>query len=438
MSRSSSRSRFSSMTIAEIKTIVDGIDSASDPALKRLEKDGRQGVRKLVVARRRHLQRAAAEHERLDGLLELERRFWSNGAEHVAGIDEVGRGCLAGPVVVAAVILPCETVIDGLDDSKRLKPEQREDLYEVISSAAMAVGTGWVGAEEIDKINILEASMAAMRTALAALRPQPQVVLVDGNRLPGSGLQEHPVVDGDARSMSIAAASVLAKVDRDRRMVELDEIHPGYGFAGNKGYGSADHLEALRRLGPCPLHRRSFGPVADLIGRNESDSYRIFAEGIDGCADVAELARIGEHVRAAKGDLSAGELKSLRRLYRLQVRRLDDLGWRGEKVAVDYLRRRGYEIVEQRYRGAGGEVDVVARIGSTIAFVEVKGSGDALSDPVARVDRRKRTHLTRAARRWLADRGRAEFDYRFDVVAVRLGSGRPEIRHLESAFTAED
>ena len=364
------------MTVAQLSEQVQGITAADDPVFKQLEKDSRIGVHRLVVARQRSLRRRDDEQARMQSLLEFERRFWSTGFHRVAGVDEVGRGCLAGPVVAAAVILPSETVIPGLDDSKRLAPGQREELFDRIGSVAVGVGLGWVDPEEIDRLNILEASMEAMRVALRALQPHPQLVLVDGNRKPESGWDERTVIDGDQRSMSIAAASVVAKVERDRAMTKLAHCFPQYGFATNKGYGSSEHMEALRNHGPCRLHRRSFGPVADLLGRTESDSYRVFAEGIDSCLDSAELKRMGEHIKAAGNDISPDELKSLRRLYRLQSRRLKGPGREGERAASDFLLRRGYRIIDRRYRGAGGEIDLIVRKGDRIAFVEVKSGGE--------------------------------------------------------------
>ena len=437
MNQQPSAAKIRQMTVAEIKQLVLAITSADDRTLRRLEKDARVGVRKLVVGQQRLLRSREEERMRMQRLLEIERRFWSTGVERVAGVDEVGRGCLAGPVVAAAVILPPETVIPGLDDSKRLSPEQREDLFDRITRVAVAVGLGWIEAKEIDRLNILEASMEAMRLAMDHLQPVPQRVLVDGNRKPDSRYEEFALVDGDQRSMSIAAASVVAKVERDRAMAKVSKRYPLYGFASHKGYGSAAHIEALQRHGPCPLHRRSFGPVADLVGRSDSESYRIFAEGIDTCLDIRELQRMGQHIKAAGTDVSPEELKLLRRLYRLQARRLNHPGREGERVAAEFLRRGGYRILHRRYRGAGGEIDLIARKVNTIAFVEVKsGRSGAASDPVDRVDRRKRTHLTRTARRWLKDHSPRGVTYQFDVIAVTLDVPTPSVRHYENAFPA--
>ena len=190
----------------------------------------------------------------------------------VAGVDEAGRGPLAGPVVAAAVILSLDTRIRGLDDSKRLTAPVRERLAQQIRAGALAWGLGWADAGEIDALNILEATLLAMRRALLALPVRPQSVQVDGNRAPsaaGLGLAGplETVVGGDAREAAIAAASILAKTWRDAFMVAADARRPGYGFALHKGYGTPAHLRALRELGPCPLHRRSFEPVRSAGSR---------------------------------------------------------------------------------------------------------------------------------------------------------------------------
>lgn len=183
----------------------------------------------------------------------------------VCGVDEAGRGPLAGPVVAAAVILDQDRAPIGIDDSKKLNAPVREALFDLINANAH-VGVGIASVEEIDSLNILWASMLAMERAVAALPLQPAHALVDGNRCPKSlPCASTPVIGGDARSISIAAASIIAKVTRDRLMRDLDSDHPGYGFAGHKGYGTPAHLAALERLGPCLIHRRSFAPIRQGI-----------------------------------------------------------------------------------------------------------------------------------------------------------------------------
>lgn len=191
----------------------------------------------------------------------VEHALHAEGLCPVAGVDEAGRGPLAGPVVVAAVILPDDFFPAGLNDSKQVAPEARAWLFDVICAGAVAFAIEEVSCEVIDALNILGATHAGMRAALRALSPCPRVALIDGLPLPAPPVPQLGIVRGDGRSASIAAASILAKVTRDRLMVALDADYPGYGFAAHKGYPTPEHLDALRRLGPCPIHRRSFAPV---------------------------------------------------------------------------------------------------------------------------------------------------------------------------------
>jgi ribonuclease HII len=193
----------------------------------------------------------------------------SVGLSPVCGVDEAGRGPLAGPVVAAAVIMPPGCNISGINDSKKIAPKRREKLYELITETAVAYKIAHVEVPHIDKINILQASLLAMKKAVEGLGVRPGILFVDGNfkvpDLAGQKIAQIALKDGDALCMSIAAASILAKVSRDRRMAEYEELYPGYGFASNKGYGTADHMESLRRLGPSPIHRRSFEPVKGMF-----------------------------------------------------------------------------------------------------------------------------------------------------------------------------
>ena len=202
--------------------------------------------------------------ERLDVMLTHERRLWSSGRSHIAGVDEVGRGPLAGPVVAAAVILPQDFDVLGIDDSKKLSPKKREKLFEVIKEKALAWSVGWVGPERIDEINILEATKEAMTQAVQGLSLQPDHVLIDGNfTVRALALPQTAIVKGDANSTSIAAASILAKVTRDRYMEEMDAVYPGYAFASNKGYGTKAHYDGLKAQGPTPIHRKTF--ISDYL-----------------------------------------------------------------------------------------------------------------------------------------------------------------------------
>lgn len=194
-----------------------------------------------------------------------ERALWGAGFALVAGVDEVGMGPLAGPVVAAAVVLPSDVSVDGVADSKRVPKAKRETLAELIQKSALGVGIGMVEVEEIDEINIYQAGLLAMRRAVSALPVTPNHLLIDSRRIPECEIQQTCVDDGDETVYSIAAASIVAKVHRDRLMRELDQRYPGYGFAAHAGYATAAHLQALKSLGPSPVHRRSFAPVRALL-----------------------------------------------------------------------------------------------------------------------------------------------------------------------------
>lgn len=200
--------------------------------------------------------RLAKERERLEGMRIYEKQYASCAA--ICGIDEVGRGPLAGPVVAGAVILPRDVEILYLNDSKKLSEKKREALYDEIMEKAVAVGIGMAGPARIDEINILQATYEAMRIAIEKLSVRPDLLLNDAVTIPDVEIQQVPIIKGDAKSVSIAAASIVAKVTRDRMMKEYDAIFPGYDFASNKGYGTKAHIEALKSLGPCVIHRRSF------------------------------------------------------------------------------------------------------------------------------------------------------------------------------------
>lgn len=246
-----------SKKIAEIRR---EFESAQDKELPELyaqyEGDERSGVRSLIAKYKKKEEQLAAERKRLDGMRKFERQF--EDCTYICGIDEAGRGPLAGPVVAGAVILPKDCEILHLNDSKKLSAGRREELYEEIMEKAIATGIGMASPARIDEINILQATYEAMRAAIADLGVHPDVFLNDAVTIPGVTGRQVPIIKGDAKSVSIAAASILAKVTRDRLMIRYEEVLPGYGFAQNKGYGSAAHIQALRELGPSPIHRASF------------------------------------------------------------------------------------------------------------------------------------------------------------------------------------
>ncbi len=424
---------FAQMTVAEIRDLAETWGEAA-VEWGQLERDHRSGVRRLVVQARKRWAQQRSELARRAELLQFEQRLWGRGVTRVAGVDEVGRGCLAGPVVAAAVVLPTDFVLPGLDDSKKLSQKKREALYDAIREQAVSIGIGQIEADEIDRLNILQASLKAMREALAALDPAPQHVLIDGHIRPGSHFEETAIVDGDARSQSIAAASVIAKVHRDRLLVGYEETYPEYGFAAHKGYGSAEHLSALRARGPCPLHRRSFGPVAALLQKPRSPIFVSFAEGLAVCATLGELERMAHFVKEGSSELAVDELRDLRLMYREKRTLLSDIGRRGEERAAAYLLAAGYDILERRYRGAGGEIDLVVQRDGEYIFVEVKTREKATGyTPEERVDAQKRRHLVRAARHFIHHHAHIA-DCRFDVVAVVLEPGAGEVEHWPDAF----
>ena len=218
--------------------------------------DSRSGVRSLAGLWERKLEALARERARLDGMRSFERQYAHLGP--VCGIDEAGRGPLAGPVAAGAVILPENCEILGLNDSKKLSPARREELYDEILDKALAAGVGMAWPARIDEINILQADYEAMCEAIGKLAVMPAVLLNDAVTIPQVTIPQVAIIKGDAKSVSIAAASILAKVTRDRIMMEYDDLFPEYGFAKHKGYGTAEHIAAIRKYGPCPIHRRSF------------------------------------------------------------------------------------------------------------------------------------------------------------------------------------
>ena len=224
--------------------------------IKEYEADERSGVIKLVETARKRLNSYNEELRRIYDLKQYEREYESY--EFICGIDEVGRGPLAGPVVAGAVILPKDCDILYINDSKKLSAAKREELYDEIMEKAVATGIGMVSPQRIDEINILQATYEAMREAIAKLNPQPDILLNDAVTIPQVSIKQVPIIKGDAKSISIGAASIIAKVTRDRLMEEYDSILPGYGFASNKGYGSADHIKAIKDMGPTPIHRLTF------------------------------------------------------------------------------------------------------------------------------------------------------------------------------------
>jgi ribonuclease HII len=247
----------STKAISTIKEELANTDEAHlTDFIRAYETDERQGVLKLVESARKKIDKLEAERKRIEGLKKYEREYAAYS--YICGIDEVGRGPLAGPVVAGAVILPKDCDILYINDSKQLSASKREELYDVIMEKAVATSIGMASPQRIDEINILQATYEAMREAIGKLAVTPDLLLNDAVTIPQVAIRQVPIIKGDAKSISIGAASIIAKVTRDRLMEEYDKILPEYHFASNKGYGSAEHIEALKKYGPSPIHRASF------------------------------------------------------------------------------------------------------------------------------------------------------------------------------------
>ncbi len=260
--------RLRGVSLTEIRMrFGTGGEEVTAGVVRALRKDGRAGARALGTELGRRRRRQLAERRRLAKLFLAERELRERGWVRLAGVDEVGMGPLAGPVIAAAVVLPPDVQLPGLRDSKQLSAQAREQLDREIRAQAWDLALGRADPDEIDRVNIYQAGLLAMRRAVLGLHDRPQLVMVDGRRIPELWIRQRRVVGGDATVASIAAASVVAKVWRDRLMRELDRHYPAYGFAHNVGYATAEHLGALSRTGPCPAHRRSFAPVREAEAR---------------------------------------------------------------------------------------------------------------------------------------------------------------------------
>lgn len=244
-------------TIAQVKLEFMQADMEGLPALlDKYQSDTRSGVINICNQYRNKLEDYQKEIERIDAMKQFERQY--NDYTYICGIDEVGRGPFAGPVIAAAVILPKDFDILYINDSKKLTEKKREELFDEIIKNAVAYGIGSVPPEQIDEMNILQATYKAMQLAISNMKVEPDILLIDAVTIPDISIPQVPIIKGDEKSISIAAASIVAKVTRDRLMIAYDKIFPGYGFADNKGYGSKQHIDAIKKLGPSPIHRRSF------------------------------------------------------------------------------------------------------------------------------------------------------------------------------------
>jgi len=245
---------------AKLKTILD----ETEPFLLELEKDERKGVQESLHKWRKQREQEKFLLEKFTEMNQYERKFLKQGFQFIAGIDEVGRGPLAGPVVAAAVILPGDFFLAGIDDSKKLTEKKRKEYDVIIRRDALAYSIAMIHASEIDEINIYEATKKAMKAAISSLEPKPDFLLIDAMKL-DTPFSSESIIKGDAKSISIAAASIIAKVARDELMKEISLLHPDYGFQRNMGYGTKEHLQAIKQYGITSYHRKSFAPVKDYV-----------------------------------------------------------------------------------------------------------------------------------------------------------------------------
>ena len=250
-------------TIKEVKERLAMIDELDHPLFEELIYDARAGVQSAINKRKRELQKQVEEDLRLEKMLAYEKELYAQGVQLIAGVDEVGRGPLAGPVVAAAVILPNNCKIPGLNDSKKIPKSKHQAIYQAVLDQAISVGIGVKDNHVIDQVNIYEATKLAMLEAIHELDPQPQHLLIDAMKL-DLPISQASIIKGDANSLSIAAASIVAKVTRDQMMATYDQEYPGYDFAQNAGYGTTKHLEGLEKQGVSPIHRRSFEPIKSM------------------------------------------------------------------------------------------------------------------------------------------------------------------------------
>ncbi len=327
--------------------------------------------------------------------LDRELALCRQGYRVVAGVDEVGRGAWAGPLLACAAVLPVESPtlageLAGIRDSKRLTPRRRSQFHKQISTLALSLGLGVVSSSRLDELGVVAATKLAMTRALDALSASPDYLLVDGFPLAYKGLPHQGIPGGDDLSVSISAASIVAKVERDRMMVALDDVFPGFDFGQHKGYGTARHREALDRLGPSPIHRMSYAPMKFTL------------EGLE--QSPAESKRPDRRA---------------------------ELGRLGEGIAAEYLEREGYVICQTNYRCEVGEMDIVALDGDCLVFVEVRTrSSRRFGSPEESITAAKRKKLVEVAQTYLLEHESQPPDWRIDVLSIEL-SQRREVERLD-------
>jgi ribonuclease HII len=379
------------MAEKKIKTISEELKAADESMLPSFITeyltDERGGVQKLVKTAQNRLKKLQEERMRLEKM----RMYEKQNEEYISicGIDEAGRGPLAGPVAAGAVILPKDCEILYLNDSKKLSESRREEIFVEIREKAVSWAVAYASPQRIDEINILQATYEAMRSAISQLNPQPDLLLNDAVTIPQVAIRQIPIIKGDAKSVSIAAASILAKVSRDHIMYEYDKEYPEYGFAKHKGYGTAEHIAALKKYGPTPIHRKSF--ITHFVGENAAQMH----------------GKEQKESPAAKGRQK-------------------------EEEAAFYLAEKGFEILEHNFKCDLGEIDLIAEERGSIVFVEVKyRSSDRQGDPAEAVDINKQKRMSKASDYYrMTHHIPTEMPIRFDVIAMTSQG----IRHIMNAF----
>ncbi|MBR6801192.1 MAG: ribonuclease HII [Eubacteriaceae bacterium] len=374
----------SKLNIKEITALEKEVSGEELETLARfLQEDSRAGVRKRAAGVMKRYEKYRLEEARLDAVKMREDYHHKNGIIHIAGIDEVGRGPLFGPVVAAAVIMPEDSRIPYVNDSKQLSAAKREELYDIIMNEAVSVGIGIVDNNVIDEINILNATKLAMKTAVDNLSVRPELLILDAVDIE-CDIPQESVIKGDANVYCIAAASIVAKVVRDRMLDEYSKIYPHYGLEKNKGYGTQEHLDGINKFGATPLHRKTFISKMDFTS--------------------------------------------------------DSLGRRCEEFVKNYLTTTlGYVLLEQRFRSDGGEIDLIMQDKDEIVFVEVKGRDlKGAYDGEDAVTQSKKRRIIHAAEMYLNGR---EVPARFDIIAVKYNAEEGKIknlRHYKNAFYKGD
>ncbi len=313
----------STLSIAEIRERLSGCAGPlSARLLLALKRDRREGVRRIYRRARKRQEKRAGEGRRSKEMRRQEQRLWGSGLQRVAGVDEVGIGPLAGPVVAAAVVFAPHATIPGVDDSKRVRPRERRRLARTIRREALGVGIGVVRVEEIEQLNVYNAGILAMRRAVEGLPFAPEHLLLDARKIPKISIPQTSFIKGDRLSLSIAAASIVAKTYRDQLMVELDKIYPRYGFSRHKGYSTAEHVKAIKQYGPCPVHRKSFAFIQELCGEYSALFYRLRARLVE-AKTSAEICAFQGELRDLRAGLTSAERRKValllgRRRARLQ------------------------------------------------------------------------------------------------------------------------